>query len=69
MALPATLGGLEIVDPSLHAEQEYFASLRVTAPLRQLIKDQEGVYSFEALALQIQVKSDLRWDSESGNPV
>ena len=47
------------MDPSLHAEQEHFAFLRVTAPLRQLIIDQDGVYCFEALALQIQVKSDI----------
>ncbi len=41
MALPERLGGLGLLDPSLNAEQEYNASLRDTAPLRQLLNAQD----------------------------
>ena len=60
VALPARLGGLGLLDPSLNAEQEYNASLRVTAPLQQLLNDQYHLYSYEALVGQMTTKSDIQ---------
>lgn len=38
MALLARLGGLGIIDPSISLDEEFNASIRVTAPLQHLIK-------------------------------
>ena len=53
MSLLAKLRGLRIADPSLTSEYKFNASVRVTAPLRKLIKEQDHEYFYEALANQM----------------
>ena len=59
-ALPARLGGLGVPLPSIHADRDFEASLRVTAPLRELLHTQDHVYSFNALEGQISARTDIR---------
>ena len=56
MGLSARLGGLSITDPSSASEYDF----RVSAPLHNLIKTHDHDYSYEALASQMTVKSDIR---------
>jgi len=58
-ALPARLGGLGILDPVKRATEEFAASLRVTAPLKALIIQQDPTYPMEALEEQVCVKSEI----------
>jgi len=60
VTLPARLGGLGFLDLLLNAEQEHKASLRVMAPLRQLLNDQDQLYSYEVLTGQMTAKSDIQ---------
>ena len=60
MGLPARSGGLGITDPSSASEYDFNASLRVTAPLHNLIKTHDHEYSYDALASQMTAKSDIR---------
>ena len=48
-ALPVRLGGVGITPPSAYADRDFEASLRVTSPLRDLLRTQDNVYSFAAL--------------------
>lgn len=59
-ALPARLGGLGIARPSIHADCDFDASLRVTAPLRDLLKSNNQMYSFAALDGQMSARADIR---------
>ena len=60
LALPARLGGLGISIPSLNSDDNYNASLSVTAPLRQLIYSHDIKYSHQALTNQMLTKSDIQ---------
>ena len=59
-ALPVRLGGLGITPPSAHAVRDFEASLRVTSPLRDLLRSQDHVYSFAALDGQMSARADIR---------
>ena len=56
LALPVRLGGLGIVNPTLLPNTEYLASVEVSAPLKDLILNQEAEYPFQCLDAQIQAK-------------
>ena len=59
-ALPFRLGGLGITPPSAHADRNFEASLRVTSPLRDLLRSQDHVYSFAALDGQMSARASIR---------
>ena len=44
-AMPARLGGLGIINPTILSSVEYSASVRITAPLRTLILEQSHEYT------------------------
>ena len=56
LALPVRLGGLGIVNPTLLPNTEYLASVEVSAPLKDLILNQEAEYPFQCLDAQIKAK-------------
>ena len=58
LALPARLGGLGIVNPTKLSSSEYLASANISAPLRDLILEQNHEYSFECLEAQVNAKRD-----------
>ncbi len=60
LALPARLGGLGIVNPYLHSDLDFNASILVTGPLRLLMKSRDQDYTYEALANQMTAKTDIR---------
>ena len=60
LALPARLAGLGISDPSLNSEDDFNASLRVTAPLGKLIQTQNSEHTYQAQADQLTAKADIR---------
>ena len=60
MALPARLGGLGIMDPSLRSDDEFNASIQVTAPLKHLMAQRSGESSYQTYADQMTAKSDIR---------
>ena len=55
----ARLGGLGITLPSAYADWDFEASLRVTSPLRDLLRTQDHVYSFAALDSQMSARADI----------
>ena len=59
-ALPVRLGGLGITPPSVYVDRDFEASLRVTSPLRDLLRSQDHVYSFAALDGQMSARADIR---------
>ena len=60
LALPARLGGLGILDPSLRSDDEFNASTKVTAPLTHLMKQKDGEFTHQVSADQITAKSDIQ---------
>lgn len=60
IALPARYGGLGIVDPSLNSEKNLMPHSELPPPLRNLILEQDRVYSSEALADQMTAKYNSR---------
>ena len=56
LALPVRLGGLGIVNPTLLPNNEYQASVEVSAPLKDLILNQEAECPFQCLDAQILAK-------------
>ena len=48
--------------PSAYADRDFEASLRVTSPLRDLLRSQDHVYSFAALDGQMSARGDIRWE-------
>lgn len=64
MALPARLGGLGILDPSLQCDEEFKASSRITSPLQRLMDQRSGEYTYQTYVDQMAAKSDIR--SERG---
>ena len=59
LALPARLGGIGLGDPSKRSPEEFAASLQVTNPLKNLISDMNGAYSFETYEEQVCAKADI----------
>ena len=60
LALPARLGGLGILDPSLRSDNEFNASSKVTAPLIHLMEQKGGELTYQVFADQISAKSDIQ---------
>ena len=60
LALPARLGGLGILDPSLRSDDEFNASTQVTAPLIHLMEQKGGEFTYQVFADQISAKSDIQ---------
>lgn len=65
-ALPPHLGGLGIVDPSVHSVYQFSASAAITSPLVHLILQQSSTYSvavtFEQYEAKHRIVSDHRQD-------
>ena len=59
LALPARLGGLGIVNPIKLSSSEHQASINISAPLRDLILEQNHEYPFECLEAQSNAKRDV----------
>ena len=57
LALPPRLGGLGIVNPTKMSEFEHSASMKQSSPLRDLILEQDPLYSYKA---QTKAKSAVR---------
>ena len=57
LALPPRLGGLDIVNPTKMSEFEHSASMKQSSPLRDLILEQDPLYSYKA---QTKAKSAVR---------
>ena len=60
LALPPRLGGLGIVNPTKMSEFEHSASIKQSSPLRDLILEQDPLYSYEVLEAQTKAKSAVR---------
>ena len=60
MARPLLQLFLRLCLPSLRADCDFKASLRVTFPLRDLIHNQHQVYSFAALDTHLSARADIR---------
>ena len=60
LALPARLGGLGILDPSLRSDDEFNASTKVTAPLINLMEQKGSELTYQVSADQITAKSDVQ---------
>ena len=60
LALPARLGGLGILDPSLCLDDEFNASTKVTAPLINLMEQKGSELTYQVSADQITAKSDVQ---------
>ena len=60
LALPARLGGLGVSMLSSTSDDNFVASMSVTAPLRQLIHHQDDQYSYETSSDQMSAKADIQ---------
>ena len=60
LALPARLGGLGVSMLSSTSDDNFVASMSVTAPLRQLIHHQDNQYSYETSSDQMSAKADIQ---------
>ena len=58
LALPVRLGGLGLVNPTRQSQQEYQASIEISAPLKNLILEQKSDYCFECLEEQLKARRD-----------
>ena len=58
--LPARAGGLNLPDPTPFSSSQYRDSLKVTAPLTELIIAQSLDYPYEALCKQLDAKNDIK---------
>ena len=59
MALLSRLSGLGISNPSKNSDDNFDASMQVTAPLRQL-ESNETTYSYQALTNQMIAKTEVQ---------
>ena len=59
-SLPVRLGGLNIPNPTIISPQEYHASLKVTAPLVDIIYQQTGQLDYDTEMEQRASKSEVR---------
>ena len=68
LALPARSRGLSLTNPVPNPVQEavrpFRTSIKVTAPLVQLILQQSRVYPFEAIAELSKIKSEVRQEKK-----
>ena len=59
LALPVRLGGIGVIDPSKHSSEEFSASLKITTPLKTLIRGKDPMYPFETWEEQYKAKDEV----------
>ncbi len=59
-ALPARAGGLNLPDPTSFSNTQYEDSMKVTAPLTELILIQSKDYPYEVLCKQLDAKNNIK---------
>ena len=60
LSLPVRIGGLNIPNPTIISPQEYHASLKITAPLVDIIYQQTGQLDYDTEMEQRASKSEVR---------
>ena len=60
LGLPARLGGMGILDPSIRSDDEFNASSRVTAPLIRLMEQRCDELTYEVFVDQLNAKRDIQ---------
>ena len=59
MALPARLGGIALVNPTMVFDAEFSASVKITKPLKDAILQMNPQYTNDVISNQLKAKADV----------